>query len=74
MSIVEQYDRRALYPMLVKSLIHLHPIGDVAFGFVNLDADEDYALNIFQMTINSAEIAKEIVTQKLLDLRNFMWM
>ncbi len=27
---MDQYDRRALYPMLVKSYNHLHFVGDVA--------------------------------------------
>jgi hypothetical protein len=30
MSIVEEYDKKALYPMLVKSYNHLHLIEDVA--------------------------------------------
>jgi hypothetical protein len=34
-SIVEEYDRRALYPMLVKLYNHLHPIVDGGFGFIN---------------------------------------
>jgi hypothetical protein len=41
MYIVEQYDKRTLFPMLVKSYNHLHPIEDVAFGFANQDAYED---------------------------------
>jgi len=58
--------------MLVKLYNHLHPVGNIISSFTNLDANEDYALDIFQM--NSTEIAKEIVTQKLLDLESFMWM
>jgi len=46
MSIVKEYDRRMLYS-IVKSYNHLHPIGDVAFGSTNQDADEDYGLNFF---------------------------
>jgi len=34
-SIAEQYDRKALYPMLVNSYNHLHFIEDVAFDFVD---------------------------------------
>jgi len=40
MSILEQYDRKALYPMLVKLYNHLHPIEDVAFGSADFDVDE----------------------------------
>ncbi len=59
---MEQYDRRVLYPMLVKLYNHLHHVGDVAFSFSDLNVDEDYALYIFQMTNNNTKIAKEIVT------------
>jgi hypothetical protein len=38
-SIVEEYDRRMLYSLLVKSYNHLNPLGDVAFGFANQDAN-----------------------------------
>jgi hypothetical protein len=74
MSIVEQYDKRALYLMLVKLYNHLHPIEDVASGSTYFNANEDYALYVFQMTNNNAETTKEIVTRKLLELRSFMWM
>jgi len=70
-SIVEEYDRKALYPMLVKSYNHLHLIGDVVFNFTKQDADKDCGLNIFQMTNNNAETTKEIVTRELLDFRRF---
>ncbi len=33
--VMEQYDRKMFYPMLVKSYNHLHLVGDVAFGFTN---------------------------------------
>ncbi len=36
---MEEYDRRVLYSMLVKSYNHLHLIGDVAFGSANQEAD-----------------------------------
>jgi hypothetical protein len=38
---------RTLYPMLVKSYNHLHLVGDVVFGFVNQDADQDCGLDNF---------------------------
>jgi hypothetical protein len=69
-SIVEEYDRKALYPM-VKSYNHLHLIADVVSSFTKQDVDKDCGLNIFQMTNNNAENAKEIVTRELLDFRRF---
>jgi hypothetical protein len=70
-SIVEEYDKKTLYPMLVKSYNHLHLIGDVASNSTKQDANKDYGLNIFQMTNNIAKTAKEIVPRELLDFRRF---
>ncbi len=50
MSIVEEYDRITLYPMLVKLYNHLHPIVDGGSSFANHEADKDRGLDIFQMT------------------------
>jgi hypothetical protein len=57
-SIVEEYDRRALYPMLVKLCNQLHPIVDGGFGFTNQDANQDYGLDIFQMMNNNKETSE----------------
>jgi hypothetical protein len=57
--------------MLVRSYNHLHLIGDVASSSTKQDADKDYGLNIFQMTNNNVETAKEIVARELLDFRRF---
>jgi hypothetical protein len=59
-SVVEEYDRRAWYPMLVKSYNHLHPIGDVVSNSKKQDDDQDYGLNIFQIT-NKGNYNKEVV-------------
>ncbi len=48
MSIIEEYDMRALYPMLFKLHNHLHPIVDGGFSFVDQDVDQNYGLDIFQ--------------------------
>ncbi len=70
-SIAEQYDRKALYPMLVNSYNHLHFIEDVAFDFVDQDDEEDYELDISKMTSNNVKTIKEIVTRELLDFKRF---
>jgi hypothetical protein len=46
-SIVQQYDRKAWYPMLVKTYNHLHLVGNVASSFVDQDVDKDCGLDIF---------------------------
>jgi hypothetical protein len=71
MSIVEQYDRKVLYPMLVKSYNHLYHIGDVASSSAHQDVDKDYGLDIFKMTSNNTGTTKESVTRKLLDFKRF---
>jgi hypothetical protein len=56
--IVEEYDRRALYPMLIKLYNHLHPIVNGDFGFANQDVDKDCGLDVFQMTSSSTKTRK----------------
>ncbi len=65
-SIIEEYDRKTLYPMLVKSYNHLHPIVD---GGNSNSTDQDYGLDICQMMNSNTKIVKEIVTKELLDFR-----
>ncbi len=66
MSIVEEYDRKTLYPMLVKSYNHLHRIVDGGnFGSTN----QNCGLDICQMMSNNTKIAKEVVTKELSDFR-----
>jgi len=70
-SIVHQYDKRMLYPILVKSNNHLHLVENVVFGFANQDAYRGCGLNIFQMNSNNIRTTKEIVTRELLDFVRF---
>jgi hypothetical protein len=73
-SIVEKYDRKTLYPMLLKCYHHLHPL----FENLNVDqrVDENYTLDIFEMIANTNEptkefIKKEFIKKKLLIFRRF---
>ncbi len=59
-SIVEEYDRKTLYPMLLKCYHHLHPL------FENPCVDENYTLDIFEMIPNTNELRKEFINKKLL--------
>jgi len=45
--IVDEYDKRTLYPMLLKCYHDLHPM-IVFVGCVNQTDDEDFNLDIFQ--------------------------
>jgi hypothetical protein len=46
-NIVDEYDRKTLYPMLLKCYHHLHPMIE-SIGCVNQTGDEDSSLDIFQ--------------------------
>jgi len=60
---VEEYDKKSLYSMLVKCHEHLHPL-------VRLDTncvDQD----IFEQTVSTNELAKELVKRELLVFRRY---
>jgi hypothetical protein len=44
---MKEYDRKSLYPMLVKSYNHLHLVEDVTFGCVKQNANHDYGTRCF---------------------------
>ncbi len=46
-SIVDEYDRKTLYPMFLKGYHHLHPMIE-SIGCVDEIGDEDFNLDIFQ--------------------------
>jgi hypothetical protein len=56
-SVVDEYDRKTLYPMLLKCYYDLHPM--IKFvGCVNKTNDEDFSLDIFQQTASTSEPSK----------------
>lgn len=61
-SIVEEYDVKTLNSMLLKCYHCLHHVGESEFGGVTDHEDDDYRLDIFQMTTNNKELSKELVT------------
>ncbi len=46
-NIVDEYDKRTLYPMLLKCHHHLHPMIE-SIGFVDETSLEDFCLDVFQ--------------------------
>ncbi len=61
---VKDYDRWSLFPMLLKChhVVHLLLEYEIMENQLN---DEDYCLDIFDMTIGTNELAKESVNRKL---------
>ncbi len=60
MSIAKKYNRKSLFPMLLKSYHHLHPLFKVESPFVH-SIDEDNNFNIFEMIANMSDLTKELV-------------
>jgi len=69
-NIVDEYDRRTLYPMFLKCYHHLHPMIEFV-GCVDQTCDEDSNLDIFQWTTSTSEPSKELVTMELLIFRHY---
>ncbi len=46
-AIVEEYDNKSLYLLLLKCHHHLHPLAEFESVFTNIGVDEDYNLDIF---------------------------
>jgi hypothetical protein len=68
-TIVEKYDRKTLYPMLLKCYHHLHPLSNNTI--VDQCVDENCSLDIFELIINTNELNKELVNNELFIFRRF---
>jgi hypothetical protein len=68
-AIVEEYDKKSLYPMLLKCHHHLHPLAKFESVFVNIGVDEDCSLDIFEQIANTSELVKKLVNMELLIFR-----
>jgi hypothetical protein len=64
MAIIEEYDRKSLFPMPLKSYHHLHPFFEVERSLA-YKIDENKSLDIFEMVANTNELAKKLVNQAL---------
>jgi hypothetical protein len=65
MAIIEEYDRKSLFPMLLKSYYHLHPFFEVESSLA-YKIDENKSLEIFEMVVNTNKLAKKLVNRVLL--------
>jgi hypothetical protein len=69
-SILDEYDRKTLYPMLLKCYHHLHPMTKFV-GCVNQITHEDCSRDIFQHIASTSQSTKKLVTRKLLIFRHY---
>jgi hypothetical protein len=54
-AIVEEYDKKSLFPMLLKCYYHLHPLVESERGVVDQRVEEDMSLDIFEMTTQMSQ-------------------
>ncbi len=74
-SIVEEYNSKILYPMLVKCYHHLHPFVDNGSAFTKEKIIENCNLDIFEMTTNMNELAEELINkQRVFNIKKIKWM
>jgi hypothetical protein len=66
--IVQEYDMRSLFPMLLQCHKHLHLVVEFDITNQNIDANN---LNIFEMTMNYNEPMKELVNKELLFFKHY---
>ncbi len=64
-TIVEKYDKKTLFPLLLKCYYHLHPLVEFEKG-VEQNVEEDMSLDIFEMIASTSEPATKLVNKILL--------
>jgi len=67
--IVQEYDMRSLFPMLLQCHQHLHLV--VKFDITNQNIDANNNLNIFEITMSYNEPMREVVNKELLFFKNY---
>jgi hypothetical protein len=70
-SIVQEYDMRFLFPMLLKYHEHLHPIVEYEIPKQNIDAHNN--LELFEMNINYNELVRDLSTRSFYLSSVIMW-
>jgi hypothetical protein len=70
--IIEEYDKKSLYPMLLKCHHDLHPLVETKSSFASIGVIKDSSLDIyFEQTSNISEPMKELVNRKLFIFRRY---
>ncbi len=65
-AIIEEYDKKTSFPMLLKCYYHLHPLVESEKGVVDERVEKDMSLDIFEMSTNTSEPTTELVNRDLL--------
>jgi hypothetical protein len=70
-AIVDKYDKKSLFLMLLKCYYHLHPLVESERGVVDQKVEKDMSLDIFQLTTNTNEPTMELVNRKFLIFKHY---
>jgi len=69
--IVEEYDTKYLYPMILKKYHHFHSLIEYENNITNQRVNDDYDLDIFEIIARTNEPTRELVKRELLMLKHF---
>jgi hypothetical protein len=70
-AIVEKYDKKSLFSMLLKCYYHLHPLVESERGVVDERVEEDMSLDIFEMITNTSEPTTKLVNKELIIFKHY---
>jgi hypothetical protein len=71
-ALVEEYDRKSLYPMLIKNHEHLHPLVKSKTNSIDYNIyDHDYSLSIFWQTLSTSGRIEKLVKKELLIFKRY---
>jgi len=65
-AIVEEYDKKYLFSMLIKCHYHLYILVEFERDIVDEGIEKDNSLDIFEMITNTSEPTMELINIKLL--------
>jgi hypothetical protein len=65
-AIIEEYDKKSLFLMLLKYYYHLYPLLEIERGVVEQMVEDEKSLDIFETIANISEPTTELVNKKLL--------
>ncbi len=70
-AIVEEYDKKSSFPMLLKFYYHLHPLVEYERGVVDQRVEKDMSLHIFEITAITNEPPTKLVNKELLIFKHY---
>jgi len=71
LNIIEEYDRRSLYLMLLKCYHYLHPMLELEIKYVDQIGDVKSNLDIFEQITSTSELVTKRFVGKMLIFRSY---